>query len=592
MMFNQRGAGSPLFLFPVPSLASFPDFFLAQIRRSRHNQHSTGLHAAAVGRRPLRAACPSILGPACRQGRCSPVAFFDEDFVMASIPPPPLDQVDPVEAWQPWEPTATEPWNLKWAGHLYRRAAFGASPAEMTEAVSRGLPATLERLFKGAPDSDDIEKTLVAVGARTADRANPFELRAWWLYAMLNGGRPVQEKMTLFWHNHFATSIAKVQRTTLMFDQNRLIRKHALGKFGPFLHDMSRDAAMIVWLDNNSNVKAHPNENYAREVMELFSLGVGHYTEKDIREAARAFTGWHTNGGEYDFNARFHDDGEKTVLGQTGNWNGDDVLDILLKQPRLRRVPGRASSTAISSARLHDPPAKLIAPLAESFRKTRLRHRATSCGECCRRATSSPTMPTGNGSRARSSTSSARCGRMSRTATVRRRSRWWAAWTLMGQQLFAPPNVKGWPRRPGLAEHVHRAGPRQLRPGPRHGGPVERPVARRRGRADAVRAAGHPRPAGRENARGAAAAGEPGRGPPDPPGQGDEARRGGARPDRRLAARRRRRRRPLPADGLRRRRQADRRQARPPRPRGRPRDSVACRSTSWRKRRTGQSRDR
>src|SRR5258707_7607770 len=109
-----------------------------------------------------------------------------------------------------------------------------------------------------------------------------------------------------------------------MFRQNELLRAHALGKFGPFLQEISRDGAMLVWLDSNSNVKGKPNENYAREVMELFSLGVGNYTEKDVREAARAFTGWHTNSEGFRFDARVHDDGTKTVLGQTGALNGDD----------------------------------------------------------------------------------------------------------------------------------------------------------------------------------------------------------------------------------------------------------------------------
>ena len=110
---------------------------------------------------------------------------------------PPLDQIDPAEAWQPWEPSAKDPFDLKWAGHLYRRAAFGASPAEMNEAVARGLPATLDLLTQGRPGADDLEKTLEAVGARTAERGNAFELRAWWVYAMLNGGRPVQGLLRL-----------------------------------------------------------------------------------------------------------------------------------------------------------------------------------------------------------------------------------------------------------------------------------------------------------------------------------------------------------------------------------------------------------
>src|SRR6187455_2574399 len=119
---------------------------------------------------------------------------------------------------------------------------------------------------------------------------------------MLDYGHPLREKLALFWHNHFATSYAKVRSTKLICEQNVTIRKHALGKFRPFLLDMSRDTAMLVWLDSNRNVKGAPNENYAREVMELFSLGVGNYTEKDVQEAARAFTGWHTDGEAFTFN--------------------------------------------------------------------------------------------------------------------------------------------------------------------------------------------------------------------------------------------------------------------------------------------------
>src|SRR5205807_8360541 len=118
-------------------------------------------------------------------------------------------------------------------------------------------------------------------------------------------------------------SIVKVLSPALLFRQNCLLRTHALGKFGPLLQAVSTDPAMLIWLDSNSNVTGRPNENYARELMELFSLGVGHYTEKDIREAARAFTGWHTDNTQFTFRPNQHDDGEKTVLGQTGTWHGD-----------------------------------------------------------------------------------------------------------------------------------------------------------------------------------------------------------------------------------------------------------------------------
>jgi len=284
---------------------------------------------------------------------------------------PALDQLDPVQAWQPWQPDDKQPWNLKWAGHLYRRAAFGASLPELRQAVERGLPATLKLLLHGEKDEKEAQKQVVFLnnmGAGVARRNNTFELRGWWLWCMLHG-HPLREKMTLFWHNHFATSINKVQRTVLMCGQNRLLREHALGKFGPFLLQMSKDPAMLVWLDSNSNIKGQPNENYAREVMELFSLGVGNYTEKDIREAARAFTGWHTDGEVFEFNASFHDDGPKTVLGQNGNLNGDDVLRICLEQPACARFLVRKLYRYLVSEG-QEAPDSLFEPLCDQFRKS------------------------------------------------------------------------------------------------------------------------------------------------------------------------------------------------------------------------------
>jgi uncharacterized protein (DUF1800 family) len=246
--------------------------------------------------------------------------------------------------------------------------------------------------------------------------------------------------MTLFWHNHFATSIAKVQRTTLMFDQNRLLREHALGKFGPFLLAMSKDTAMLHWLDSNSNVKAHPNENYARELMELFSLGVGHYTEKDIREAARAFTGWHTDGDAYEFNPKFHDDGEKTVLGQKGNWNGDDVVRIVLGREDAARFLVRKLYRSFISEQ-EEPPDSLLEPLADSFRqsdydigalmRTLLSSRHFFSAYAFRRRIKSPVEFVLGAVRATVG------GQVLQQVLVGRLE-------AMGQQLFAPPNVKGW----------------------------------------------------------------------------------------------------------------------------------------------------
>src|SRR5258706_1364214 len=161
------------------------------------------------------------------------------------------------------------------------------------------------------------------------------ELRGWWMTEMLTTPSPLTEKMVLFWHNHFVSSLQKVRSPVLMYRQQLVLRRHALGYFGDLLHEVSKDPAMVIYLDNASNRKAQPNENFAREVMELFTLGEGNYSETDIKEAARAFTGWSIDPdtGEFVERPLIHDEGVKTVLGRSGNFDGDAVLDILLAQP-------------------------------------------------------------------------------------------------------------------------------------------------------------------------------------------------------------------------------------------------------------------
>ena len=213
-------------------------------------------------------------------------------------------------------------------------------------------------LIQGKPHAAEITETLLDIGrVASLDDESGDQLRGWWLYCMLQGGHPLREKMTLFWHNHFATSLAKVRNTSLMFGQNCMLREHALGWFGPMLHAVSHDPAMMIWLDSNSNVRGKPNENYARELMELFSLGVGHYTEKDVREAARAFTGWRTDGVGFTFVAGLHDDGIKTFLGKTGPWDGATSCESCGRS-RQRPNSWSASSIAILCQREKaDPPA-------------------------------------------------------------------------------------------------------------------------------------------------------------------------------------------------------------------------------------------
>jgi len=364
---------------------------------------------------------------------------------------PPLDRLDPAREWQAWQPDGVTRWDRKWVGHLYRRAVFGATLDELRAAEQRGPQATLDRLLQGEPDADELLPALLSAGQYTAEANEPASLRGWWLYCMLHSGHPLREKLTLFWHNHFATSIAKVNSTREMFNQNKLLRENALGKFGPFLLAMSKDAAMLHWLDSNSNIKGKPNENYAREVMELFSLGVGHYTEKDIREAARAFTGWHTDsdGFGFEFNAKLHDDGVKTVLGQTGNWNGDDVVRIILKQPAAAQFLVRKLYRFYISE-TNEPPDSFLEPLAESFRKsdydiaalvrTMLSSRHFFSDYAFRQRIKSPVEFVLGAVRAAYRDYDPKDKNhqpLTQQVLVRQIDS-------MGQLLFAPPNVKGW----------------------------------------------------------------------------------------------------------------------------------------------------
>ena len=241
------------------------------------------------------------------------------------------------------------------ARHLLARSGFTPPESDVRvfasltreEAVNRILSSsTAAPLRIAAPEwvNDTVERparlrTLSEEERRAFQQREAlrnFELKTWWMTQILQTPAPLAERMTLFWHNHFVSSVQKVKSPQLMYRQNVLLRQHALGNFGDLLHAAAKDPAMIIYLDSATNRKGQPNENFAREVMELFTLGEGHYSERDIKEAARAFTGW---GVDMEDNAAFkfrpgqHDAETKTVLGRSGNFDGDAVLDILLAQP-------------------------------------------------------------------------------------------------------------------------------------------------------------------------------------------------------------------------------------------------------------------
>ena len=247
---------------------------------------------------------------------------------------------------------AAAPMGYEDARHLLDRAGFGATDREIREFAALDRGEAVDRLLQGGrreavtPPPAFVDAAIERPGklkddpeARKALRRKlvqeGLELRAWWLQEMLDTPSPLTERMTLFWHNHFATSQRKVKAPQLMYRQNVLLRREALGNFATLLHEVAKDPAMLVYLDNARSRKGAPNENFAREVMELFTLGVGHYGEGDVKEAARAYTGWSVDPatGAYKYRPFFHDDGEKVVLGHRGHLDGDQVLDILLEQP-------------------------------------------------------------------------------------------------------------------------------------------------------------------------------------------------------------------------------------------------------------------
>src|SRR5262245_52307797 len=211
--------------------------------------------------------------------------------------------------WLPFEPTPQDPWDLRKVAHLHRRAGFGATWAELQRDLKDGPDACVKRLLEPRPMTTDEKQVLDSLRQGVLDSNDVDRLKAWWLYRILYDPDPLREKLTLFWHGHFATSNRKVGSIAQMLGQNELLRRLALGSFGELLTGIVGDPAMLAWLDGAGSKKEKPNENFGREFLELFSLGVGHYAEPDIREAARAFTGWSVDGNKGKFTEKDHDAG-------------------------------------------------------------------------------------------------------------------------------------------------------------------------------------------------------------------------------------------------------------------------------------------
>lgn len=349
-----------------------------------------------------------------------------------------LCKVDPAWAWAPFEPDEKRPWNRLRAAHLFRRAGFAANTRQLDEAV-RLHPQELVSSLMNPDGVEQFQREMDQFGRTILRAGNSQSLSAWWLYRMLHTPAQLLEKTTLFWHGHFATSAEKVTNARLMLDQNALLRKHALGSFSEMVAAISRDPAMLIYLDSTTNRKTRPNENYARELMELFCLGLGNYSENDIQEIARCFTGWEVRREQFRFNKYQHDNGEKVVFGQRGKFDGDAAVEIVLDQDA---APQFIASKLVNYFLFDEPapPDPLIEPLAKQLRENDF-----NVG---------PTVATILGSRLMFSNHA--IGRKVRspvelsigllralegTTNLKQLSNAVAA---LGQSPFFPPNVKGW----------------------------------------------------------------------------------------------------------------------------------------------------
>lgn len=316
-------------------------------------------------------------------------------------------------------------------GHLLRRAGFGPRADTWDN-------------WAALPYDDAVSRVLAELDEAQPADPKPFDpyapgsIQGAWMDRMLRTPAGLPEKLALFWHGHFATSNTKIVEPFLMWRQYRMFREQGAGSFRDLVQSVSRDVAMIRWLDGNSNRKGQANENYARELQELFTLGIGNYTEQDIREIARAFTGWGSRHHDFVFRKQFHDDGEKTVHGTTGRLGGEAVVDLLVALPACSRFIARKMLRFFSHP---DPSVAEVEALATVFRESKLDTRATL--EHLFRSTSFR-------DRARhaalvKSPTEFCVGALRAVGATEVPGYIHGAVDRMGQILFQPPSVKGWP---------------------------------------------------------------------------------------------------------------------------------------------------
>ena len=330
--------------------------------------------------------------------------------------------------------------------HLLRRAGFGATRTELDHYVAMGQTAATEAILNYTKTSNAaLESQLPTIDLGGTPQPTAAAIQAWWLQRMAQSARPLEEKMTLFWHGLLTSGLDKAGPAQL-FTQNQLFRGMALGNFDDLLKAVSKDPAMMVYLDTETNRKGKPNENYARELMELFTTGIGHYTEDDVRESARSFTGWTLQGGKQlryasasQLVPRLHDAGVKTFMGKTGTFTGDDIVEMLVP---LRATAVRLSTRLFSFFAYPNPDQEIVNHLADTFQKAHY-----NVGAVVRQIFTMDAFYSDQAYRALVKSPAELVAQTLKAtgANARGYTAAAAAMAPMGQVLFYPPNVAGWP---------------------------------------------------------------------------------------------------------------------------------------------------
>jgi uncharacterized protein (DUF1800 family) len=382
-----------------------------------------------------------------------------------------------------WEPLEASRFGFAQARHLLWRAGFGGTPAQISAIAGLGPERAVDYLLEtpdvrdDSPEADlfdrnimrpysEQEQRIAAQARRTRnedalaqlramrqqaqvqDRRQMREIQRWWLRRMIETPRPLEEKMTLFWHGHFATSYRTIEDSYHMFLQNQRFRKHALGNYGQLMREIIRDPAMLAYLDNNDSRAGRPNENLARELMELFSMGVGTYSERDIKEGARALTGYTFRDDEFVFNRENHDGGRKRIFGRTAEFDGDGFVDGILAQRATgafmtRKLYAYFVGDLADDPREDDP---VVRSVLDEMRTTFVRSRY-EIKPVLRELFLSEhfySEPV-RGQRIKSPADLVVGGVRELRTPVRDLSALLDAMDLMGQSLFFPPSVAGWP---------------------------------------------------------------------------------------------------------------------------------------------------